>query len=185
MSAEIKNLGPLTAIHTDFGSNAGDLLVVEYDVPQTKVKQTFFYKYGQLSIPKWVLIPASILAFGLLTALFAIIPYSTLSQGTTTVIYSQTCSQTSKCKSGVGLICGSQSKCTCPTTQYWYEDKCVNQPTYTKKCNQTTECRIDLGLICAESEDQCNCPTTTKVHTCDYPSSTIGRDQLVQLVQVI
>jgi hypothetical protein len=172
MLSDTKNLGALTAIHTDFGNNIGDLLVVEYDVPQRKVKQTLFYKYGQLSIPKWALIPAGILAFGLLTALLAIILNSILSQQTATVTYSQTCSKTYKCKSGVGLTCGSQSKCTCPSQQYWYEDACVNQPTYTQKCNQTTECRTDLGLVCAEIAGQCNCPTTTTVHTCDCPSTS-------------
>jgi hypothetical protein len=172
MVSETNNFGTLTPIHTDFGSNIGDLLVVEYDVPQTKVKKTLFYKYGQLSIPKWALIPAGILGFGLLTALCAIIVSSILSQGKTTVTYSQTCSKTAICKSGVGLICGSQSKCDCPTNQYWYEDKCVDQPTYREQCNQTSECRTDLNLICAEVEGQCNCPNTTIVQTCDCSSTS-------------
>ncbi len=166
----MNNLGTLTPIHTDFGSNRSDLLVVEYDVPQTKVKQTLFYKYGQLSIPKWALIPAGILIFGLLTALFAVIVNSILSQPTIIVTYSQKCSQTSKCN--VGLICGSESKCTCPSKQYWYENTCVNQPTYTEQCNQTSECRTDLGLVCAEIDGQCNCPNITKAQTCDCPSTS-------------
>jgi hypothetical protein len=172
MLSEGNNLGNLTPIFTDFGDNKGDLLVVEYDVPQTKVKQTLFFKHGQLSIPKWALIPAGILAFGLLCALLAIILNSILSRSTATVTYSQTCSETSKCKSGVGLVCNSQSQCACPTNQYWYGNKCVAQPTYTKQCNQTTECRTDLGLICAEIDGQCNCPTTTVIQTCDCPSTS-------------
>ena len=170
MSVEMTNLGTLTPMHTDFGNNKDDLLVVEYDVPQTKVKQTLFYKYGQLAIPKWALIPASILAFGLLTALCAIIINSILSQRTQTVTYSQKCSATSKCKTGVGLIC-SGSICVCPSKQYWYEDRCVGQPTYGEKCNQTTECRTDLGLDCAELDGQCNCPNTTVAQTCDCSST--------------
>jgi hypothetical protein len=165
------NLETLTPIHTDFGSNIGDLLVAEYDVPQTKVKKTLFYKHGRLSIPKWALIPAGIAIFGLLTALFAIILNSILSQKLTSVTYSQACSKTSVCNTTFGLICGSQSECVCPNTQYWYQNLCVNQPTYTQQCNQTTECRTDLGLICAEIQGQCNCPTTTIVHTCDCPST--------------
>lgn len=172
MTSELSNIGSLTPIHTDFGSSTGDLLVVEYDVPQTKVKQTLFYKYGQLSIPKWALIPAGILTFGLLTALCAIIANSILSQPSTTVTYSQACSKTSKCKTTVGLICGTQSKCVCPSTQYWYEDTCTAQPTYRQLCNQTTECRTDLGLTCAEIEGQCNCPYTTIVQTCDCSSTS-------------
>lgn len=172
MLPKTMDLGTLTPIHTDFGSNPGDLLVVEYDVPQTKVKQTLFYKYGQLSIPKWVLIPAGILAFGILTALCAIILNAILSQGKITVTYSQTCSKTSVCQTTVGLICGAESRCVCPTAQYWYEGRCVNQPTYTEHCNQTTECRTDLGLICAEINGQCNCPNTTVVQTCDCPSTS-------------
>ncbi len=42
MLSDMTNLGKLTPIHTDFGSNSGDLLVAEYDIPQTKVKQTLF-----------------------------------------------------------------------------------------------------------------------------------------------
>ena len=166
------NLKNITPIHTDFGSNIGDLLVVEYDVPQKKVKKTLFYKYGQLPIPKWALIPAGILVFGSLIALCAIIVNSILSQKTSSVTYSQTCSKTSVCKSSLGLTCGSQSICVCPTTQYWYEGKCVAQPTYTQQCNQTTECRTDLNLICAEYQGQCNCPTTTIVQTCDCLSTS-------------
>jgi hypothetical protein len=172
MLSEPTNIGTLTPIHTDFGNNSGDLLVVEYDVPQTKVKKTLFYKHGQLPIPKWALIPAGIAIFGLLTALFAIILNSILSQKSTTVTYSQACSKTSICKTGVGLICGSQSECVCPSTQYWYEDRCVDQPTYTQQCNQTTECRTDLNLMCAEVQGQCNCPTTTIVQTCDCSSTS-------------
>jgi hypothetical protein len=167
MLSKMNNLASLTPIHTDFGSNPDDLLVVEYDVPQTKVKQTLFYKYGQLSIPKWALIPTGILSFGLFIALCVIIVNSILSQPTSTVTYSQTCSETSKCKLGVGLSCGSQSTCVCSNEQYWYEDKCKDQPTYTQQCNQTTECRSDLYLMCAEVEGQCNCPNTTIVQTCD------------------
>ncbi|CAF3771869.1 unnamed protein product [Adineta steineri] len=173
MSIDLTNLGSLTPIHTDFGNTKDDLLVVEYDVPQTKVKQTLFYKYGQLSIPKWALIPAGILAFGLITALFAIMINSILAQSSITVTYSQYCSKTSVCKEGVGLTCGSLSKCVCSSTQqYWYENLCVDQPTYTEQCNQTTECRTDLGLICAEIDGQCNCPNTTKVQTCDCSSTS-------------
>jgi hypothetical protein len=172
MSSGAVNLGGLTPILTNFGSSTRDLLVSEYDVPQTKVKKTLFYKYGQLSIPKWALIPAGILTFGLITALCAIIVNSILSQGTSTVTYSQTCSATSKCNSSVGLICGSQSKCVCSTTKYWYEDKCVDQPTYGKQCNQTSECRTDLNLMCAEIEGQCNCPNPTIVQTCDCYSTS-------------
>jgi hypothetical protein len=166
------NIARLTPILTDFGTNSTDLLVVEYDVPQTKVKQTLFYKYGQLSIPKWALIPAAILAFALLSALLAIIVSAIVSQPTASVTYSQPCSKTSKCKTSAGLTCGSESICVCPSQQYWYEGLCVNQPTYTQKCNQTTECRTDLGLVCAELDGECNCPTTTKARTCDCPSTS-------------
>jgi hypothetical protein len=172
MSATPTNLGALTPIHTDFGSNIGDLLVVEYDVPQTKVKKTLFYKHGQLSIPKWALIPAGILMFGSLIALCAIIVNAILSQKSTSVTYSQTCSKISICKTSLGLTCGSQSVCVCQATQYWYENQCVAKPTYTHQCNQTTECRTDLGLICAEYEGQCNCPNTTIVQTCDCSSTS-------------
>ena len=50
-----------------------DLLVAEYDVPQINVKKTLFYKFAQVPIPKWVLIPAAILPFGVLPILLAII----------------------------------------------------------------------------------------------------------------
>ena len=172
MANKVADFGGLTPIHTNFGSNKDDLLVVEYDVPQTKVKQTLFFKHGQLSIPKWALIPAGILAFGLLTALCAVILNSILSQPTATVTYSQQCSKISKCKDGVGLSCGSAGRCVCSTTKYWYEDKCVPQPTYAEACNQTTECRTDLGLMCAELDGQCNCPNVTEVQTCDCPSTS-------------
>lgn len=171
MILNTKNLGSLTPIHTDFGSNPNDLLVTEYDVPQKKVKSTLFYKYGQLSIPKWALIPAGIIGFGLLTALCAIIVNAVLSQPTASVTYSQACSKTSKCKSDLGLACGPDSKCICSSQQYWYEGLCSDRPTYREKCNQTTECRTDLGLICAEFQDQCNCPNRTMIQTCDCPST--------------
>lgn len=172
MTNETTNIARLTPIHTDFGSNSNDLLVVEYDVPQKNVKKTLFYKYGQLSIPKWALIPAAILTFGLLSALLAIILNAILNQSTSSVTYSQKCSKTLKCKSDLGLTCGSQSKCTCETGNYWYETKCVSQPTYGQKCNQTTECRSDLGLICAQYDGQCNCPSQTKIRTCDCSSTS-------------
>ncbi|CAF1544843.1 unnamed protein product [Adineta ricciae] len=171
MEIDVTNLGTLTPIHTNFGSNKDDLLIVEYDVPQRNVKQTLFFKYGQLSIPKWALIPAGILAFGLITALCAIIVNSILSQAVATVTYSQECGKLSKCKEGVGLICGSAGRCVCLNTQYWYENKCDQQPTYGEKCNQTIECRTDLNLICAEFDGLCNCPNTSKVQTCDCPST--------------
>lgn len=172
MILNAKNPGSLTPIHTDFGSSPNDLLVTEYDVPQTNVKKTLFYKYGQLSIPKWALIPAGILAFGLLTALCAIIVNAILSQPTSSVTYSQSCSKTSKCRSEFGLTCGPQSKCICSSQQYWYEGRCDAKPSYTQQCNQTSECRTDLGLICAEFENQCNCPNTTIIQTCDCPSDS-------------
>lgn len=172
MKSQSVNFGRITPLHTDFGNNPGDLLVVEYDVPQPKVKKTLFYKYGQLSIPKWALIPAGILTFGLVTALCAIIANSILSQSVATVTYSQACSKTSKCDSNFGLICNSQSICACQTGQYWYEDNCVSQPTYTEQCNQTTECRTDLGLMCTEIDGLCNCPNTTIIQTCDCSSTS-------------
>ena len=172
MASDITNLGTLTPIHTDFGNNRGDLLVAEYDVPQTNVKKTLFYKFGQLSIPKWALIPAAILAFGVLAALLAIILNAILSQSTTSVTYSQSCSKTSVCKTSVGLQCGSQSKCTCATNKYWYDSKCADQPTYSQHCNQTSECRTDLGLICAQVAGQCNCPNPTIIQTCDCAATS-------------
>ena len=172
MILNTKNLGSITPIHTDFGSSRNDLLVTEYDVPQTKVKETLFYKYGQLSIPKWALIPAGFIGFGLLTALCAVIVSGVLTQPTSSVTYSQGCSKTSKCRSELGLTCGAQSKCTCANQQYGYEGQCADRPTYRKQCNQTSECRTDLGLICAEFQDQCNCPNKTLVQTCDCSSTS-------------
>jgi hypothetical protein len=122
------------------------------------------------------LIPIGIFAFGLLTALCAIIVSSILAQKTETVTYSQACSKTSKCKTGVGLTCGSQSICDCSSEQYWYQDHCVNQPTYRQQCNQTSECRTDLNLVCAEFNGQCNCPNTTIVQTCDCSSTSYWTD---------
>ena len=169
MSASVARLTP---IHTDFGNNTGDILVAEYNVPQTKVKRTLFYKFGLLSIPKWALIPAGILSFGLLAALLAMILNAVLSQPTSSVTYSQLCSKTSKCKTSLGLTCGSASKCVCQANQYWYEGSCVAKPTYTKTCNQTSECRTDLGLICSPLDGLCLCPTWTKASTCDCPTTS-------------
>ncbi len=103
-AVEMNNLETLTPIHTVFGSNRSDLLVVEYDVPQTEVKQTLFYKYGQLSIPKWALIPASILIFGLLTAICAEIDGQ------------WNCPNITKAQI-----------CDCPSTSYWTGSICTNR----------------------------------------------------------
>lgn len=172
MANETSNIARLTPIHTDFGNSSNDLLVAEYDVPQKNVKKTLFFKFGQMAIPKWALIPAAILGLALLATLLAIILNAILSQQTSSSTYSQTCSKTAKCKSDLGLTCGSQGKCTCETANYWYETKCVSQPTYSQSCNQTTECRTDLGLICAEYDGQCNCPTQTKIRTCDCSTTS-------------
>ena len=169
MSASIARLTPL---HTDFGNNRNDLLVAEYDVPLPKVKETLFYKFGLLAIPKWALIPLGICAFALIAALLAIIVNAIVSQPNSSVTYSQSCSKTSKCRTSLGLSCGSASKCVCQSTKYWYEGSCTDKPTYTETCNQTSECRTDLGLVCSQTDGLCLCPTWTKVMTCDCPRTS-------------
>ena len=162
----------ITALHTDFGNSPQDVVVAEYEIPQTNVRKTLFYKFGHLAIPKWALIPTGIISVGLLITLGAIMLSAILTQPTSSVTYSQTCSKTSKCRSELGLICGSKGKCSCPTNQYWYDEKCVAQPTYGEQCNQTTECRTDLGLICTQLDGLCICPNYTTAQTCDCPSTS-------------